>query len=252
MQLGLVTYNIAKDWDVEAIIQKLEAARFDAVELRTEHKHGVEPSLSREERQKVRDRFARSKVRLLSLGSTCEFQSPDQAVRDKNVATCKQFIELAHDLGAYGVKVRPNTFPQGVPHETTIRGIAQALRQCGEYGARFGVEVWLEVHGRETQNPPNIHAMLQQCNHEAVGACWNSNPTDVVSGSVKQSFDLLRPYLKSCHINELTSSYPWRELFTLMRKSGYDRWTLCEVAESKEPERFLAYYRALWTELTRA
>jgi hypothetical protein len=85
-----------------------------------------------------------------------------------------------------------------------------------------------------------------------VGVCWNSNPTDVVNGSVRRNFDLLRPYIKSCHITELSSNYPWRELFTLMRKSGYDRWTLCEVAESREPERFLGYYRALWMELTRA
>jgi hypothetical protein len=53
----------------------------------------------------------------------------------------------------------------------------------------------------------------------------------------------------SCHINELTSGYPYKELFALMRKTNYDRWTLCEAAESKEPERFLKYYRALWREL---
>ena len=61
---------------------------------------------------------------------------------------------------------------------------------------------------------------------------------------MKASFDLLRPYIRNCHINELTSGYPWRELFTLLRRSGYDRYTLCECAESKEPERFLRYYRA--------
>jgi sugar phosphate isomerase/epimerase len=252
MQLGLVTYNVAKDWDIETIIQKLEAARFEMVELRTTHKHGVEPSLSRQERERVRDRFNRSKVKLLSYGSTCEFHSPDPTVREKNIAECKAFIELAHDTGALGVKVRPNAFPPGVPQETTIQRIGEALRACGEHGARYGVEVWVEVHGRETQNPPHMAAMMRAAKHPQVGICWNSNATDVVNGSVRTNFELLRPYLKSCHINELSNSYPWRELFTLMRKTGYDRWTLCEVQESKEPERFLGYYRALWTELTRA
>jgi hypothetical protein len=82
--------------------------------------------------------------------------------------------------------------------------------------------------------------------------CWNSNPTDVVNGSVKQSFDLLRPWIKNCHITELPNpQYPYRELFQLLRASGYDRYMLMEVAESKEPERFMKYYRALWRELTR-
>ena len=66
---------------------------------------------------------------------------------------------------------------------------------------------------------------------------------------MKASFELLQPYLRSAHINELSSSYPWRGLFKLMRESGYQRYTLAEVAESKEPERFLRYYKALWTEL---
>jgi hypothetical protein len=55
MRLGAVTYNVLKDWDVETIIKNLEASGFEAVELRTTHKHGVEPSLTAEERARVRD-----------------------------------------------------------------------------------------------------------------------------------------------------------------------------------------------------
>ena len=90
---------------------------------------------------------------------------------------------------------------------------------------------------------------MRATNHKNVGLCWNSNPTDIVDGSVKPSFDLLRPWVRSCHITELVGGYPYKELFRLMKASGYDRWTLCEAAESKEPERFLRYYRALWREL---
>ena len=41
LKLGTVTYNIAQDWDVPTIIKNLTEAEFDAVELRTTHKHGV-------------------------------------------------------------------------------------------------------------------------------------------------------------------------------------------------------------------
>ena len=51
MMLGAVTYNVLKDWDVETIIKNLEAAGFEAVELRTGHKHGVEPTSGKEERE---------------------------------------------------------------------------------------------------------------------------------------------------------------------------------------------------------
>ena len=45
MLLGAVTYNVLKDWDLETLIKNLEAAGFEAVELRTGHSHGIEPAL---------------------------------------------------------------------------------------------------------------------------------------------------------------------------------------------------------------
>jgi sugar phosphate isomerase/epimerase len=248
-QLGCVTYNVLKDMDLDTLIHTLEGAGFAAVELRTEHKHGVEPSISAAERAKVRDRFAASKVKLLSYGTTCEFQSTDEAARRKQIELAKAFVDLARDTGAIGVKVRPNGIPKGADLGATVERIGAGLHEVGEYGKGKGIEIWMEVHGGVTQEPKNASAILHAANHPNVGACWNSNPTDVVNGSVKQTFDLLGPYIRSAHINELTNAYPWHELFQLLRASGYKRYTLCEVAESKEPQRFLQYYRALWEQL---
>ena len=251
MQLGCVTYNVLNDWDLDRIIRTLGELGYEAVELRTGHRHGVEPSLNTAERAAVQAKFAAGRVRLLSLGTTCEFQSPDSEVRARNVETARQFIDLAHDTGARAIKVRPNGMPAGVPPETTIRNIGESLKQVGEAGVDKGVQIWMEVHGRDTQNPPVAAAIMRAAGHRNVGLCWNSNPTDVVNGGLRPSFELLRPWIRNCHINELTSAYPWRELFALLRNSGYVGYTLCEAAESKEPERFLRYYKSLWTELNR-
>src|SRR5580693_4304661 len=116
MQIGCVTYNVLKSLDIEGIIGVLEKTGFAAVELRTGHKHGVEPSLDAEGRERVKQRFEKTKVRLLSLGTECEFESPDPAVRRKNVEEAEAFIRLAHDVGARGIKVRPN----GVPKDKSI------------------------------------------------------------------------------------------------------------------------------------
>lgn len=245
-QLGCVTYELLKDMDLEAVIQTAEKAGLAAVELRTGHKHGVEPSLDASARARVRERFARAKVRLLSYGTTCEFQSPDDAARRQQVETARAFVDLAHDTGAIGVKVRPNGIPNGATVAATVPRIAAGLREVAEYGQSKGIEIWMEVHGRGTMEPPTAAEILKTAGHPNLGACWNSNPTDVENGSVRRSFALLRPYLRSAHINELYSAYPWRELFQLMRESGYDRYSLAEVPQSPEPDRFLRYYRALW------
>ena len=252
-KLGTVTYNLAKDWDIPTIIKNCEATGFEAVELRTTHKHGVEPSLGPEARAEVKKRFADSKVRLLSLGTVCEFHATDATIVRKNVEEARRFLELARNLGCMGIKVRPNGIPKEVAEEKTIGQIGAALQECGKMGADLGVEIWVEVHGKDSAHPPRCAAMMQACNHPSVGLCWNSNPTDLMGGtSIKPAFEMLKPWLKHCHINELWDErYPWRELFTLLREAGYERYTLAEIPETTDPLRVMRYYRALWRELSR-
>lgn len=250
MRLGLVTYNVAKDWDIDQIIGTLGPLGYEAVELRSTHAHGVEPGISKKRIEEVRNKFAAGKVRLLSLGSACEYHSPDESVRRKNVEETRSFLELAHDLGCLGVKVRPNGLPEGVPEKVTIDRIGEALRACGEIGESVGVEIWVEVHGRQTQEPRRMRAIMDACGHKSVGVCWNCNPTDIKNGSVKESFELLKDFILNVHLKELPD-YPSREFFSLLKAHGYERYLLAEVQESKEPERYLKYYKALFDELVR-
>ena len=258
-RLGIVTYMIAADWDVPTMLKVCRNVGIADVELRTTHKHGVEPSLGKQQRQDVKKQFADGGVNVWGLGTTCEFQSPDSSVVRKNIETCRQFIDLAHDLGARGVKVRPNGLPKEVPVEKTLEQIGRSLVPCAQSAADAGVEVWVEVHGGGTQKPSNMKAIMEHCGRPNVGVTWNSNPEDVVNGSVAESFALLRPWIKSCHINELYKDgqgrYPYRELFGLFRASGYNRVTLCEVGKGmptpEAGEEMLRYYKALWTELAR-
>ena len=107
MELGLVTYNLARDWDLPTLIRNCEESGFRAVELRTTHAHGVEPELDAAGRERVREQFAGTDVRLLSFGTTCEFHSADPEVVRQNVERCREWAHLASDLEVVGVKVRP-------------------------------------------------------------------------------------------------------------------------------------------------
>jgi sugar phosphate isomerase/epimerase len=273
-RLGMVTYELGKNWDLETLIRNCTETGFEAVELRTTHRHGVEITLPKDQRAEVRKRFADSPVRLLSLGTTCEYHYADRATVDQRIEETKLWCELARDLGCLGVKVRPNGFVKDVPEEKTLAQIGNALERCADAARSNGVELWVEVHGPGTQEPQNMLRIMELAHHPAVGICWNSNDTDVSNGSVAQAFDMLKPWLRNCHINELwrtpsawgtrpgrpqeetnpgfpsyTKPYPYREFFRLLRESGYDRCTLVEVPESPEPVRFMRYYRALWEEL---
>ena len=95
MKLGLVTYNMAKDWDIATIIENCVETGFSGVELRTTHAHGVEVDLSASERAAVKQQFADSPIEIAGLGSAFDYHAVDQAVVRRNIAGTKAYSQLA-------------------------------------------------------------------------------------------------------------------------------------------------------------
>lgn len=251
MRLGIVTYNLAPEWDLEELISACEETGFAGVELRTTHGHGVEPTLSGSERAAVRQRFEQTPVVLWGLGSTCEYHSLDPEEVRRNIQLARDFIDLARDVGAVSVKVRPNALPEEVPPEQTHRQIGEALAEVGDYAAKQGVQVWLEVHGPGTMLPPNIKKIMDTADHPCVRVCWNSNTTDVVDGSIRRNFDLLKDKIGSVHMRDLyLPDYPWHELVECLKGIKYEGFCLLEAhPPSADPIRVMHYCAALWREM---
>jgi sugar phosphate isomerase/epimerase len=247
LKLGTVTYNIAKDWTLDEVFKNLEEVQFEGVELRTTHAHGVEVTLSAEERETVKKRFADSPIELVQLGSAFEYHSPDQEEVRKNIEGSKEFIKLAHDVGAPGIKVRPNGIPAEVPEEMTIEQIGKSLREVGEFADGYGVEVRVEVHGRESSRIPRIKKMMDIADHPLVVVNWNSNQTDLEDGGFESNFDLVKDKIKHVHIVDLfREDYPWRRLFERLKEINYEGYCCAEIPASSDPLRVLRYYRALF------
>ena len=247
MKLGTVTYNLAKDWDIETIIKNCEEAKFQGVELRTTHAHKVEVNLTAPQREVVRKRFKDSNVELMGLGSAFDYHTPDQTQLRKAIEASKEYIKLAHDVGASGVKVRPNAFPKDVPQDRTLEQIGKSLREIGEFGDSHGVQIRLEVHGSGTSLLPNIKRMIDIANHANVGVCWNSNPTDLEGDGFDYNFDLVKSKIFTVHLRDLyIEDYPFRRLFKRLNDISYTGYCLAEMPDSKDPVRVMKYFRSLF------
>ncbi len=228
-QLGLVTYNWGKAWDLPTVIKNCETTGFGGVELRSTHKHGVEISLSSAKRREVKRLFSQTDVELVGLGSACEYHSPDPAVVAKNIEETKAFVKLCHDVGGSGVKVRPNGIPKDVPREKTLAQIGRSLRTVAEFAEDYGVKIRLEVHGRQSQELPNIKTMMDVADHPNAVVCWNCNPGELAGKGLKHNFDLVKDKINIIHIHDLRNdAYPWAKLFTLLKGISFSGWTLLE------------------------
>jgi hypothetical protein len=229
MQLGLCTYLWGQDWDLPTLLANCQKAGILGVELRTQHRHSVEPSLNPSQRAAIKKLFADSPVTFVGPGSNECFDSPDPDKVKAAVEKTKAFLKLSHDCGGSGVKVKPNDFHKEVPREKTVEQIGKALNEVGKYAAELGQEVRLEVHG--SCGPlPVIKQIMDIATHKNVGVCWNCNGDELKDKGLEYHFELVKKrFGATAHVRELNDAkYPYAELVKLFVKMNYRGWILLE------------------------
>jgi sugar phosphate isomerase/epimerase len=229
MKLGLCTYQWGQDCDLPTLLANCEKAGVLGIELRTEHKHSVEPSLGPQKRKEVKRRFAASPVTFVGLGTNQAFDSPDPRQVERSIEGARAFVRLSHDCGGSGVKVKPNDFHPNVSHEKTIQQIGKSLNVLGRFAADFGQQIRLEVHG-SCCDPPTIQKIMDVADDPNVAVCWNSMPQDLQGEGLEHNFNLLKNRLgATTHVHALgDTKYPYRRLFELLTAANYDGWMLLE------------------------
>lgn len=231
MRFGLVTYEWAKDWDLPTLIANCEKTGVLGVELRTQHAHGVETALSPTQRVEVKKRFADSPVTCLGYGSNYEYHSPDSEKLKQNIEGTKAYIQLCHDIGATGIKVKPNFLPAEVPKEKTIAQIAASFNEVGRFAQDFGQLIRVEVHGQHTQELPVMKAIFDQVTESNVKICWNCNAEDLLPPGLDANFNSVKKWFgDTVHVREFNvGTYPYQDLFRLFNQMDYEGWILMEA-----------------------
>lgn len=231
LRFGLVTYLWGRDWDLPTLIANCTACDILGVELRTQHAHGVEPLLTVAEREEVKKKFADSPVTCLGYGSNQEYHSPDAAELKRQIEGTYELIKLCHDIGASGLKVKPNDLPDGVAAEKTIAQIGASLNDVGKFARDYGQEIRVEVHGRLTQLPANMKAIFDLVTEPNVKICWNSNEQDLTEPGLEHNFNMLKKWFgDTAHVRELNADdYPYQELMNLLVDMDYKGWILLEA-----------------------
>jgi sugar phosphate isomerase/epimerase len=248
LKLGLMTYTLAKDWDVATIIKNCTETKFEHVQLRTTHAHGVEVTLGKAQRHEVRRRFEDAGI-ALSLASAFSYHHPDPAELRKNIEGTKAYTLLASDLGAQGIRVFPNALlaDKGIPEEQTMEQIGKAVAEVGEFASHHGVQIRLAVHGRGTNIVGKVKKMVDYANSPHVYVNWNCDHNDAKGPGLEANFNSVKDRIGNVHMHELwDEQYPYRECFRLLKQAGYRGYCDAEIPASCEPIRLMKYYRALF------
>lgn len=253
LKIGLMTYNVAKEWDIESVIKNLTEAEFQSVELRTTHGHGIEVTMSAAERAEVKKRFEDSSLEAISLASAFKYHYTDPDELKKNIEGTKEYTLLARDVGAIGFRVFPNELPKEVPVEQTMEQIGKALAEVGEFAYNHGVEIRVCVHGKGTNSVPVIKKIIDYSESPHVYVNWNCNDTDLEGEGLEHNFNMIKDRIRSLHTHELWNpDYPYRQLFRLLSENNFTGYCNAEIPPNDDPVRLLKYYRGMFLALQNA
>jgi len=250
VKLGLLTYNMAAEWDLDTILEKCREFGLLGVEFRTdrEHAHGVEITTGAEQRAEIRRKCEEAGIEIVGLSSGCQYDAVAADELAANIARTQQHLDLCAELGGGGVKVFGNKLHtnEGVPAEQTVKQIGESLHECGEYAKERGVVVRFEMHG-DFQSAEQCTEIMRLADSDGVCLIYNCNPGDPVDGSIRGIYSAVAPRVCHVHLHDLSDAkFPYPELFKLLRETGYDGWCTTELPDSTDRDRVLGYYVALW------
>lgn len=248
MKLALLTYNLAKTWDLDHIIQAAKDYGFAGIEFRVEanHAHGVELERTAQERKEILNRIQDAYLEVACLGTSSRFENPDPAERKKMIDRTKRYIELASDLNCERIRVFGNDIPAGADREEVVEYVAESLTTLGEFAEPYGVDVLLEMHGQFNYWGFSRTA-VEIADHPNVALLYNCDPRDLVAGSVASTYSRIRGWVRHVHMHAFVGPYPYPELFDLLQDDGYEGYCSSEVdQEVPTVEHFLGMYANLF------
>jgi sugar phosphate isomerase/epimerase len=171
-----------------------------------------------------------------------DFTTADRAVRAEGVQRVKTWIEVAAKLGAPTVRAFADSqapfrnwqqASNNAPRETVEAWMADALRECAEYGGKFGVFVAVQNHGDFIRTGPQHLSLLDKVGHPWCAAMVDTG--EYFTDDPYADIALLAPRAVNWQIKETTRSsldsprIDMMKLLGVIRRSGYNGYLPIET-----------------------
>ncbi len=240
MKLSFTSVSIGKDLTFEQCLALAKDSGCAGLEFRTGNvfPHGIEVSLSKEERKTRRRQVEDQYLEVACLNSQYELHNPEAAERRKIVDGVAATAELAADLGCRMVRVFGNNVPAGVNAQDCVAYVAETLGQMADKAAPLGVTILLEMHGQFNYWGYTLPA-VQAAGRANAAVLYNCDNRDLVSGNARETFLRVKPYVKHIHMHDVGREYPYLQLFEELVRMDYQGYLSAEIDGSSDPTRVM-------------
>lgn len=188
-------------------------------------------------------------LEISGTGVRNDFVTLDESVRREAIQRVKTWIEVASKLGAPVIRVFAQTWPpfrnwrqaSGNADRAVVEGrVADAVRECAEYGQKFGVVVGVQNHGDFLKTGQEHLSLINRVDHPWCGALVDTGK--YVSDDPYADIALTAPHAVNWQIKQAMGTnvdatpMDMLKLITIVRKSGYRGNLPIETLPLKRPD----------------
>jgi|SRR5450432_122019 len=245
------------DWTIPQIIAIASTAGYDGIELRFvegEDSLWKLPVFQGKALISTKRALADRGLTIPCLDTSCRFDSPDPADRQRWVNEGEKMSDLAAELAAPGLRIFGDTIRAGATRASTRGWIADSISRLAEIAAPNGIEIWLETHG-DFASARDTSEILAQVTPANTGVVWDpvnsfvaqrEHPTDgaaTLGAAIRHvhAKDMRRKDAKGDpeswqYVLTGEGDFPVQELLGALNKNKYDGYLSFEWEKKWHPE----------------
>ncbi len=178
-----------------------------------------------------------------------DFVAAEKSVRREGIERIKTWIEVAAKLGAPVIRAFADSQPpyknwleaaKNADRQLVEQWTADALRECAEYGEKFGVIVGVQNHGDFIKSGAEHLSLLKQVDHPWCGALVDTGK--YLTAEPYVDIALMAPYAVNWQIKETMGSSldsprtDMHKLIKIIRQAGFRGYLPLETLAMKRKD----------------
>jgi sugar phosphate isomerase/epimerase len=239
----------AKTMTVEEMFRISASAGFDAVDL-TGYYFSTYPAVpSDEEIYRYKKCAFLLGLDISGTGVRNDFTLADPEKRKAEVQLVKDWIIVAAKLGAPVIRVFAGKgVPEGFTRKQVVDWMAKDLRECADFGAKYGVMVGIQNHNDFLKTAADVEEIMQQVKSEWFGLILDIGSFRTTDNPYKE-IEQVVPYAINWQIKETVfisnkeTKTDLKKIAGILKNSGYRGYIPIETLGAGDPnEKVTRFY----------
>ena len=237
------------DWSLERAAEEAVKDGYVGLEVRILNGQVIPADLGAEERRQVRRVMDQHGLKIVALGASTRFSSPDAATRQAQQDQLRQYLQLANALEVPMVRTFGGDVAEGHSMDETIDWVASSLEDVMDDAEVEGVTVLLETHDAFCRGA-EVARVLAQIDHPRLKAVWDVHHPYRKGESPTETWRLIGDRVAHVHIKDARrrpddswqlvllgeGEVPCREIVNLLMREGYRGYLSAEWEKKWHPE----------------